>query len=36
MALISRRYVAEQDMYIDNLSETLSLFWLHSSVFALE
>ena len=31
--LISRRYVADQGMEISNQSETLKLFWPHSSVF---
>ena len=34
--IVSRKYVAEQGMDIPNSSETLKLFWLHSSVFDLE
>ena len=35
-ALTCRTNVAEKGMAIPNLSETLRLLWLHSSVFALE
>ena len=35
-ALTSRTNVAKKGMTIPNLSETLRLLWLHSSVFTLE
>ena len=35
-AFTSRANIVEKIMAIPNLSEILRLFWLHSSVFALE
>ena len=32
----SIKYAAEQDITMPNLSQSLQLFWSHSSVFALE